>query len=420
MPFHRHELTNGLTIVAESAPSARSVALGFFVRTGSRDETPEVSGVTHFLEHMIFKGTERRSAFDVNRDFDRIGADSNAFTSEENTVFHACILPEYLPQALDVLADILRPSLRQEDFDMEKKVIIEEIGMYDDQPGFAAYDKAKQVYFADHKLGNSILGTAESITRLTRDQMHSYFERRYVAPNITVAAAGNFNWQQLVDLVEQHCGSWAGDRAGRDCLRETTGSGRFEVLAREKVMQEHVVLISPGPTAVSPLRHSADLLSMAIGDDSGSRLYWALVDPGLVESADYSFHEYDGAGAFFGSLCGEPERTGDNLQVVLNVLSGVQREGITEEELNQARNKVLSRLVRSAERPKGRMMAVGSAWTYLRAYRSMDDEIQAFKHVSLDTIREVLDRYPLDKMTTFALGPLKELPRPSTNGTAKQ
>src|SRR5712691_1304471 len=146
MPFHHHTLPNGLTIVAESAPSARSTALGFFVRTGSRDETPEVSGVSHFLEHMIFKGTPRRSALDVNRDFDRIGAHYNAFTSEENTVFYAAILPEYLPPAVDILADILRPSLRGDDFEMEKKVIIEEIGMYDDQPTWCAYDHAKKAF----------------------------------------------------------------------------------------------------------------------------------------------------------------------------------------------------------------------------------------------------------------------------------
>ena len=116
MPFHRHVLPNGLQIIGETNHANRSVALGFFVRTGSRDETPEVSGVTHFLEHMVFKGTPRRSALDVNRDFDRIGADYNAFTSEENTVFHAAVLPEYLPQAVGILADILRPSLRGDDF----------------------------------------------------------------------------------------------------------------------------------------------------------------------------------------------------------------------------------------------------------------------------------------------------------------
>src|SRR5262249_23594793 len=137
--FEHATLPNGLTILGETNPSARSVALGFFVRTGARDETPPEAGVSHFLAHMVFKGTPRRSPLDVNRDFSRIGADNNAFTSEENTVFHACCLPEFLPDAVDILADILRPSLRGEDFDMEKKVILEEIGMYDDMPNYSAY-----------------------------------------------------------------------------------------------------------------------------------------------------------------------------------------------------------------------------------------------------------------------------------------
>src|SRR5262249_6216923 len=203
VPFHKHTLANGLQIIGETSPSARSVAIGFFVRTGSRDETPEVSGVTHFLEHMIFKGSERRSYLDVHRDFDRIGAHYHAYTSEENTVLYAALLPEYLPQAVDLLADILRPSLRGEDFDMEKNVIIEEIGMYEDQPMWSAYDHAKKAFFAEHPLGNSILGTPESITALRREQMHAYFQRRYVAPNITVVAAGNFDWQALGPLIDR-------------------------------------------------------------------------------------------------------------------------------------------------------------------------------------------------------------------------
>src|SRR5437773_1952293 len=192
MHYHRSTLSNHLTLVGETNPAARSVALGFFVRTGARDETPDVCGVTHFLEHMVFKGTPRRTAWDVNRDFDQIGANYNAFTSEENTVFYAAVLPEYLPQALDILADILRPSLRDDDFTMEKKVIIEEIGMYEDQPMWSAYDHAKKHYFATHPLGNSILGTPESVTALTRDQMAAYHARRYVAPNVLAAAAGQF------------------------------------------------------------------------------------------------------------------------------------------------------------------------------------------------------------------------------------
>src|SRR5947209_13597561 len=174
MPFHHHTLPNGLTIIGETSPAAKSAAVGFFVRTGSRDETPDVSGVSHFLEHMVFKGTPRRTAAEVNRDFDRIGADYNAFTSEENTVFHAAVPPEYLPQGVDVLADILRPSLRGDDFDMEKQVIIEEIGMDDDQPMWCAYDNAKKAFFHEHPLGNSILGTKESIIALSREQMQAY------------------------------------------------------------------------------------------------------------------------------------------------------------------------------------------------------------------------------------------------------
>jgi predicted Zn-dependent peptidase len=417
MPFHSHLLANGLQIVGETSPSARSAALGFFVRTGARDETPEECGVTHFLEHMVFKGTPRRSALDVNRDFDRIGADYNAFTSEENTVFHAAVLPEYLPQAVDILADILRPSLRDDDFNMEKKVIIEEIGMYEDQPMWSAYDHAKRLYFAEHKLGNSILGTPASITALTRDQMHGYFQRRYVAPNILVVAAGNFDWPRFVDLVEKHCGPWQQGAIGRGGVCETHGSGRFEVMTKDKVMQEHVFLISPGPPADSPLRYAADLLGMAIGDDSGSRLYWALIDPGLADSADCSFHEYEGAGAFYTSFSCQPEQSEETLELVAEVLRDVQSNGISEEELNQARSKVLSRVVRGSERPKGRLMAVGMNWIYQHGYRTVDDELRAFESVTLSAIGEVLERYPLDCATTLALGPLAQLTQPQRNGS---
>jgi predicted Zn-dependent peptidase len=416
MPFHQHTLPNGLQIIGESSPSARSAALGFFVRTGSRDETTEECGVTHFLEHMVFKGTPRRTALDVNRDFDAIGADYNAFTSEETTVFHAAVLPEYLPQAVDILADILRPSLRQEDFDMEKQVIIEEIGMYEDQPMWSAYDRAKRLYFADHKLGNSILGTPQSITDLKRDQMQNYFQRRYVASNLIVSVAGNIDWPAFVALVEKQCGHWENGPAGRGGLVETNGSGRFELLTKEKVAQEHVILISSGPPADSPLRHAADLLGMAIGDDSGSRLYWALIDPGLADSADCSFHEYEGTGAFYTSFSCQPEQSEEDLELVLDLLHDVQANGISEEELNQARSKVLSRVVRGSERPKGRMMALGMNWIYQHGYRSVDDDLRAYEAVTLETIDKVLEHYPLDRATTFALGPLAKLSPPGANG----
>jgi predicted Zn-dependent peptidase len=416
VPFESRVLRNGLQIIGETNPAARSVALGFFVRTGSRDESNEVSGVTHFLEHMVFKGTPRRTAFDVNRDFDRIGADYNAFTSEENTVFYGTFLPEYVPQAVDILADILRPSLREEDFDMEKNVILEEIGMYEDQPMWSAYDRARRIYFGDHPLGNTILGTPESITALTRDQMYEYFERRYVAPNISVVAAGNFDFRHLVRLVEERCGEWSSGAAPRKNRRPVPGSGAFEVVAKENVTQEHVILLSPGPPARSPQRYAATTLAMVIGDDSGSRLYWALIDPGLADSADSNYHEYDGTGSFYTSYSCEPGLAQKNLSIVRRVLRKVQQDGITEEELQQAKSKILSRVVRSSERPRGRMNAVGMNWTYLHKYRTVDDELKAFAAVNLKSIRKVLGAYPLDQVTTLALGPLAKLRRPSSNG----
>jgi predicted Zn-dependent peptidase len=412
MEFYQHRLSNGLQVIAETSPSARSVALGFFVRTGSRDETPEVSGVTHFLEHMVFKGTARRSALDVNRDFDCIGADYNAFTSEENTVFHAAVLPEYVPQAVDVLADILRPSLRKKDFDTEKKVIIEEIGMYEDQPAFSAYDHAKRLFFADHKLGNSILGSVQSITDLTRDQMRAYFRRRYVAPNILVAVAGRLDWDTFRGLVEEKCGDWNSGPVGRECLRPAPGSGGFEVTTRDKLLQEQVILVAQGPAADDPLRHAADLLAMAVGDDSGSRLYWELVDPGLADSADCGFHEYEGTGSFYTSMSCEPDDAAENLERLTGVLREVRSGGIRAEELEQARSKMLSRVVRGSERPKGRMQAVGMGWTYQQEYRSVDDELKAYRAVQLDDVRTVLERFPIDRVTTVALGPLAKLPQP--------
>ena len=409
MSFHQHTLPNGLQLIGETSPSAKSVAVGFFVRTGARDETPEVSGVSHFLEHMVFKGTPNRTAFDVNRDFDRIGADYNAFTSEENTVFYGAVLPEYLPQAVDILADILRPSLRDEDFNIEKNVIIEEIGMYEDQPNWSAYDHAKKHYFANHPLGNSILGTPASITALAREQMVGYHARRYVAPNVLAAAAGNFDWERFVDLVAAACGSWERGPVGRQDVRPAAGTRRPHLIPKEKVAQEHVVLMSPAPAADDPLRHSADTLALALGDDSGSRLYWALVDPGLAESADTSFHEYEGTGSFYTMFSCDPERAAENLATVQDILRDVQTNGITAEELQQAKSKIGSRVVRGSERPMGRMQAIGMAWTYLGRYRSVDDELRAFDAVTLESVRDVLDRYPIDQVTSLALGPLKEL-----------
>ena len=186
MRFHHTTLDNGLEVIAELNDQAHSIAAGFFVKAGSRDESDALAGVSHFLEHMTFKGTARRDALAVNRDFDKVGAKHNAQTSEEDTFYHVTCLPEYLPRAFDVLADILRPTLREEDFETEKKVIIEEIQMYLDNPMSVAYEAAKAAHFGTHPLGNSILGTVDSITAMKADEMRAYFASRYSPANIVL------------------------------------------------------------------------------------------------------------------------------------------------------------------------------------------------------------------------------------------
>src|SRR5205823_4420902 len=280
-----------------------------------------------------------------------------------------------------------------------------------DQPSYVAYEKARQMFYGPHKLGNSVLGTVASIRALTRDQMYEYFRRRYVAPNITMAAAGNFEWPRLVDLIDKHCGGWEKGPVGRDCVRQVEARDDFRVVTKEKVAQEHVLLVAPGPAADSPMRHSASVLLTVLGDDSGSRLYWELVDPGHVESAGSGLDASEGAGAFFTSFSCEPERAEENLKVVRRVLEEVQADGVTEQEVQQARTKIESHLVRASERSHRRMLDLGASWTYLGKYRSLDDELNDYEAVTRDSIREVLDRYPLTNAATLALGPLADLAR---------
>src|SRR5947207_7420147 len=210
MKFLRESLPNGLTVVGEQNPDSLSMAVGYFARTGARDESPPVSGVSHFLEHMAFKGTGRRSADDVNREFDEIGAQYNAFTSEENTVYYGAVLPEFQERALDLLTDMMRPALRTDDFDVEKNVILEEIALYRDRPQFTVLDEARSTYFGAHPLSHSVLGTPETIGALASDQMRSYHARRYAANNLLLVLTGNFDWEGALRQVGGMSRDWQG------------------------------------------------------------------------------------------------------------------------------------------------------------------------------------------------------------------
>ena len=307
MQFREATLSNGLEIIAECNDRAYSAALAFFVKTGSRDETADVSGVSHFLEHMAFKGTPRRTAADVNRQLDEIGSHSNAFTSEEQTVYYAAFLPEYQDRALDILADIMRPSLRQEDFDTEKQVIIEEILKYEDQPPFGAHEKCMAAYFGPHPLGNSILGTVQSVSDLTSDGMRAYFRQRYSPSNITLVATGCVDFDQLVRMAQKTSGDWSAFAAPRE-TRPAVGRTEFQTLVKKNATQQYAVQIAAGPCATDEDRFASRVLATIVGDDSGSRLFWELVDPGRAECAGVGPYEFQGAGVLMTFLAALPNR----------------------------------------------------------------------------------------------------------------
>jgi predicted Zn-dependent peptidase len=408
MQFQQKTLDNGLEIIAELNDGALSLAAGFLVKTGSRDESSELAGVSHFLEHMTFKGTPRRDAVAVNRDFDRVGAKHNAQTSEEDTFYHVACLPEYLGQAFEVLADIMRPSLRDEDFETEKQVIIEEIRMYLDNPMSVAYEAAKSAHFGSHPLGNSILGTVESITALGAQQMRDYFARRYSPSNIVLAFAGNAEWRSLVDLAQVHCGAWRGETASREALPHH-GTGPFRAILRADDQQQTVVAVCDGPPLETPDRYAAHLLATILGDHTGSRLYWSLIDPGLADCAELSYQDYNRAGAFFTFLSCEPDSAQANLDRIADLYKAALADGLTEQELIQAKNKVLARTVLRSERPMGRLASLGFHWMYRRAYITVEQELEAFNSVTLDDLHRVRVQWPLWPLTVAAVGPRTDL-----------
>jgi predicted Zn-dependent peptidase len=404
MKFERATLSNGLRIVAEVCDSAVSTAAGFFVQAGARDESPELSGVSHFLEHMAFKGTEDRTADDINRLFDDIGAQYNAYTSEEQTVYHAAVLPEYLTPCVDLLSDLIRPSLRASDFETERDVIIEEIRMYGDSPLWSAYDRVVRNHFEDHPLGNCILGTRESIAALSLEAMQQYHAERYSPSNIVLAAVGRLDFDALCRQVEAKCGRWENHPVARD-LRPSSRRGPDELVHRPEFLQEAIYLMMDAPGSTSRLRFAADILATIIGDESGSRFYWSLVDTGRVESIEMSYHEYEETGGYvIGAAC-EPEAASENLAEIRRVLLEATSHGITADELARAKAKLIARLVISGERPVNRIFPLTTGCIYRNEYQTLEEEVRGLRDVSMEDMAELLASHPLDRASTVCLGP---------------
>ena len=401
--FHHHTLPNGLTLVAESNPEAHTAAVGFFVKTGARDEQSEVMGVSHFLEHMMFKGTARRTADDVNREFDEIGANYNAFTSHEQTVYYAHVLPEFLPRAVDLLGDILRPALRDDDFNMEKNVILEEIGMYDDRPSWRLQDALLEHYYGSHPMGFRVLGTPQTVGDMKPDQMREYFGRRYAADNVVVSAVGKFEFNQLLEEVEKIAGGWQPSGATRryDAPEPTT---QQHTMPDGKVSRHYLGLLCPAPSAQDDDRYAAKVLSDVLGDSEGSRIYWALIDPGLADEADFSFLPHDQLGCYLGYASCDPARAKQVEEVLIKTIDAAA-DNITDEEVERAKNKLATSATLQGESPRGRMTSIGSTWTYLGEYLPLEEELARVMAVTPDDLRRLVADPPFAPKTILRLGP---------------
>jgi predicted Zn-dependent peptidase len=406
--FYQDRLPNGLQIVGQRMPDLESVSVCFFARTGARDEhDPAIFGVSHFLEHMVFKGTASRDAEQITLDFNRMGAEFNAYTSVEQTVYYARVIGQYLPNAVDLLSDMMRPRLDGGDFTLERNVILEEIARSEDVPSSQAYRRMMQTYFAGHPLGHDVLGTKDSIGNLKVEQMREYHARRYSANNLVFAIAGNFDWQKTLDLVQRACGDWISGEEGRQAEPFTPKAGR-EIISKDKLKQQIMLLAWPTVSVEDDDIYPMELASMVLGDGSGSRMFWNIFQKGLAETAVASLSPLDRTGLMLAYLSTTPDEAPAVLELTQAELKSLQQDGVHGDELRRAKDKLVSRTVLDGESGFSRMQDLAYTWVAKGELRSLEDEVARIEAVTLEDIRRVLDRFPVTAEHVFtAYGPLE-------------
>lgn len=407
--FFTSTLPNGLQVVAQQMPDLESVSLCFEVGTGARDEhDASLFGVSHFLEHMVFKGTQHRDTEQITLDFNTMGAEFNAFTSVEETVYYARVLGEYLPRAVDLLSDMMRPRLDAHDFDLERNVILEEIARSEDVPTSQAYRKMLATFFAGHALGHEVLGTRESIRDLKVEQMREYWGRRYGANNIIFSIAGNFDWQQVLDLLNEKCGDWKPGEVRRQAERYDPANGAARVYVKPQQKQQILLLASPSVSMQDDDFYAAELMATVLGDGTGSRLFWNIFQKGLAETAVASLSPFDHTGMMMTFVNTTPDHAPAVLELVKAELRSMQDDGVQEDELRRAKDKLVASVVLDGESAYSRMRDLVYTWVREHRLRTIQDEMDEIERVSVADVRRVLDRYPLtERQILTAYGPLE-------------
>jgi predicted Zn-dependent peptidase len=395
-------------VVTEAMPHVRSVTVGYWIGVGSRDERGPAAGASHFLEHLLFKGTQRRTARHLAEEIDAVGGDMNAFTSKEYTCFYAHCLDRDLPLAVDLLGDMVTSALiRGEDVDGERDVVLEEIRMHLDTPDDLVHSIFTQAYFSDHPLGREVLGSEQTILAMTREQVHGYYRGHYVPANLVVAVAGNVSHEQAVELVAEALEPLVQATALPLERVPPAESPQARVVVRGRpTEQAHLVLGGQGLPRGSAQRYASGVLNQAFGGGMASRLFQEVREErGLA----YSVYSYQGmhidAGTFAVYAGTSPHRLTEVLDVVRAELDQVRSEGLTDAEIQRARGHLAGSLVLSLEDTGSRMTRLGAALVTGSPLLSLDDTIAAVEAVTPEDVRAIAELLLGGPFTLAVVGP---------------
>ncbi|MFM8503222.1 MAG: M16 family metallopeptidase [Actinomycetota bacterium] len=406
---------SGLRIVTEEIPNVRSAAFGIWVNVGSRDESPSVAGASHFLEHLLFKGTKTRTALDISSSIEAVGGEMNAFTSKEYTCFYARVIDADLPLAIDVISDLITSSLgRPEDVDAERKVVLEEISMRDDDPSDLVHDLFAETFFGDTPVGRPILGTVESITSMSRNSIFNYYKKRYLPEDIVIAVAGNIKHQKVIDAVVKAMSrdGFLGDTKSEFKMRSTAKvkrRGERIGLIHRKTEQAHLFLGVDGVARDDQRRFAMSVLSAALGGGMSSRLFQEIREKRGLAYSVYSYaQQFAGTGALgFYAGC-TPSKATEVISLIREVLNDVAVNGLTHEELLRAQGAVKGTLVLSQEDTGSRMSRIGKSELVHGEIQSFDEILGAITKVSSSDIRELAGEFLTKSPTLAIVGPFKK------------
>jgi predicted Zn-dependent peptidase len=410
----RTVLPGGLRVVTENLPGVRSAAFGIWVGVGSRDETPAQAGAAHYLEHLLFKGTQRRSALEISAEIDAVGGEMNAFTSKEYTCFYARVLDADLPLAVDVVSDIVTSALlRSRDVDSERDVILEEIAMRDDDPGDLVHEEFADAMYGKTPLGRPILGTVETIESITPRAIRAFYKRQYRPENVVVAAAGNVDHATVVRLVRKAFGTagWLEGDATPTLPRtgefRTQGAGDVRVLTKT-TEQANVVLGVPGLARDDHRRFALSVLNSALGGGMSSRLFQEIREKRGLAYSVFSFASHYADTGMFGVYAGcMPKKVDEVLEVCRDELVKVAAGGLTDEELERGKGQMRGGLVLGLEDTGSRMSRIGKAELLTGDLLSTAEVLTAIDEVTVDDVREVAGSLLEVTPTLAVIGPFE-------------